>query len=1056
MATNIVQEYINYHNLYFEKYGDKTIVLMQVGSFFEMYMTNEAGPKLKELSQLLNIICTKKDKSILEVSIKNPYMIGFPLVSSDKFITLLIQNGFTVILIEQVTPPPDPKRKVTNIFSPSTYISPTPDNDTNYAVCLYLEYESQKLNKTNSISSLLCVGLSAVDITTGKVIVDEGLSSIVDTEYGLDLALKFIQNLRPREIFIIKNNDGKMNLDTIIEYLQVDTKICKIKSFDSKYLKLSFQEEYLNNVYAKFKSNLSIIETLDLEHKLYGRSSLVMLLDFLYDYSPKIINNLSLPNSTENNKHLFLGNNAVVQLSVLPHDDNMYLTGTKFKSLFDVVSNAATPMGKRYIKNILSNPLRNSKDIVQILDNVDYLKKDKLYKKYSEKLSTICDIEKLKRKCNLSILNPYELADLLDSFETIPEILEMIKGSPLANLYFSKEHEKDLDAFIKYSRERFNKNELRKNILRDIKTNFFHKNMFSEIDNLVKKFDTEYETLSEIKNKFDMILHKIRLNKATKKTKENAILNNTVSKISNTKKEGYFLEMSSTRFDAIKSYLDKINKNDDEAEVDSTDEEDDSKTDNSIQIDLNQFEIKNLKSQIKLFIKKENKENKVIEVKKKGSKKNSRKGSKKSSKKKSIKKDLKALEKLETEEIEETFDLIEIEQQLIKLVEKTYHEQLKYIHDTYETIFNKVISFITYIDYIVSNAITADLYGFVKPKIVSNEVSFVKATNLRHPIVERIIDYEYVPHSINLGNDLKGMLIYGLNSSGKSVLMKAVGLSVIMAQSGMFVPAKSFELAPYSSIYTRITGNDNLFKGLSSFSLEMVELNSIIKRSNKTSLIIGDEVCRGTEHISGNAIVASTIVSLSQTESSFIFATHLHELIHLDCIKKLDNVKAFHLSVDFDPKTDSLIYDRKLKDGSGDKVYGIVVAKYIIQNKEFMDLTMKIKNELTNSFDTMISGKTSRYNSNLYVYKCEICMKNNVKGDKLPLETHHINFQKDCEKDKNGKVLKEDKEHLLKNSMANLIVICDECHNKIHKGEITVENKILTSKGKKVNIKHST
>ena len=277
--------------------------------------------------------------------------------------------------------------------------------------------------------------------------------------------------------------------------------------------------------------------------------------------------------------------------------------------------------------------------------------------------------------------------------------------------------------------------------------------------------------------------------------------------------------------------------------------------------------------------------------------------------------------------------------------------------------------------------------------------------------------------------------------------MKAVGLTVIMAQCGMFVPAKSFELSPYSSIYTRITGNDNLFKGLSSFSLEMVELNSIIKRADNMSLIIGDEVCRGTEHISGNAIVASTVVSLSESKSSFIFATHLHELIHLECIKKLNNVKAFHLSVDFDPKTDSLIYDRKLKEGSGDKVYGILVAKYIIQNKNFMDLTVKIKNELTNNFDTMISGKTSRYNSNLYVYKCELCSKNNVRGDKLPLETHHINFQKDY---KNNITDKEDKEHIIKNSLANLIVICDDCHNKIHSGEVKVEQKIITSKGKKL------
>ena len=75
--TSIIQEYINSHKTYTEKYGEKTVVFMQVGSFFELYMTNEEGPKLKELSNILNIICTKKDKSRLEVSIKNPYMIHY-------------------------------------------------------------------------------------------------------------------------------------------------------------------------------------------------------------------------------------------------------------------------------------------------------------------------------------------------------------------------------------------------------------------------------------------------------------------------------------------------------------------------------------------------------------------------------------------------------------------------------------------------------------------------------------------------------------------------------------------------------------------------------------------------------------------------------------------------------------------------------------------------------------------------------------------------------------------------------------------------------------------
>jgi DNA mismatch repair protein MutS len=322
---------------------------------------------------------------------------------------------------------------------------------------------------------------------------------------------------------------------------------------------------------------------------------------------------------------------------------------------------------------------------------------------------------------------------------------------------------------------------------------------------------------------------------------------------------------------------------------------------------------------------------------------------------------------------------------------------------------------------------------------------------MRHPIIELINnDTEYVPNDVVLNNDSLGMLVYGLNSSGKSVLMKAIGLSVVMAQCGMYVPACEYTLSPYKSLYTRITGNDNIFKGLSSFNLEMTELSIILKRANQESLIIGDEICRGTEHISGNALVASSIVHLSKKNASFVFATHLHELIHLECIKKLENVKAYHLSVDYDATNDMLIYDRKLKEGSGDKIYGIVVAKYIIKNNEFMELTNQIKNELTQSFDTMISGKTSRYNSSVYVYKCELCGINDVNSNISPrgiLETHHINEQKDCV---DG--FSKNKPHIQKNSKANLIVICEKCHDKVHNKEINIEGYVMTSSGKKPKV----
>jgi DNA mismatch repair protein MutS len=161
---------------------------------------------------------------------------------------------------------------------------------------------------------------------------------------------------------------------------------------------------------------------------------------------------------------------------------------------------------------------------------------------------------------------------------------------------------------------------------------------------------------------------------------------------------------------------------------------------------------------------------------------------------------------------------------------------------------------------------------------------------------------EYIPNDISLGttaeNNINGILLYGLNSSGKSTCMKAVGLSIVMAQSGLFVPATEFSYSPYESLLARITGNDNILKGLSSFALEMTELRAILKRASPKTMVLGDEVCRGTENISAISLVTSTIERLSKTGSNFIFATHLHKVAEMESIKMLDNVKAFHLTVD--------------------------------------------------------------------------------------------------------------------------------------------------------------
>ena len=999
---SITVRYLHEYNKYKKQYGTQTLVLMQVGSFYEMYATDTDGPNLKEIADLLNTVCTKKDKNVKEVSISNPYLVGFPMVATDKFVSLLVKNGYTLVMIDQTTPPPDPKREVTNIFSPSTYVGTTITVENNYAVCIYFEYEKQTNNKI--IQNLLCAGISAIDITTGKVLIDETIPTIYDADLTLDNIQRFISLTQPKEIFFVLNGSGKYDTHNLIQILQLNENIVKIKRFDDKYTKIKFQNEFLSQIYES-KLNMSIIENLDLEKLTYARISLIMLIDFVQNYSKKLISGLSLPEINIDSHHMILGNNATFQLSILENDGFNYLQGTKYKCLYDVVNNANTGMGKRFIKNILTNPYINDKKINDNLNLTSYIIDNNLYEKYASILRNIIDIEKYKRKINMQMLHPYEFYDFINTFKIFTDVIDNVKTDKIQIKF---KHCDKLNEFNKYCDKTFDIEELQKNLLSDIKKNLFKNGVYIDIDKLVEEYECEHKMIMQIKNQFDKVLSETQkkkivktketpaktkltnksTNKSTKKNKddENVEEDTSYTKISNTPSEGYFISLSRQRYDNLKKYYDK--------------------TDDDIIIVKEKIKFKDLKM-----------------------------------------KDLKNTVKIFIENYDETRDINDIEEKLLKLVHTNYIIKLKEIYSEYNDLFVSVCEFIIKLDYVISNAITARKYNYVRPILNStnnDEPNFIKCTQIRHPIVERIIDYEYVPHDITLDDKLNGMLIYGLNSSGKSVMMKAVGLCLIMAQCGMYVPCTSFEFTIYKSIYTRITGNDNIFRGQSSFTLEMTELNSIIKRADKKSLVIGDEVCRGTENISGNAIVASTIMHLAKIKSTFIFATHLHELVQLKGIRKLENVKAFHLSVDYDAKKDLLVYDRTLKEGSGDKVYGILVAKYIIDNKDFIEQTLEIKNELTQNFSSMISGKKSRYNSDVFVHKCEMCGKKEEEGAKF-LETHHINFQSNC---KDGFSI--DKPHIAMNSKANLVVICESCHDSIHKNEIKIEKKVVTSKGKKI------
>lgn len=305
---------------------------------------------------------------------------------------------------------------------------------------------------------------------------------------------------------------------------------------------------------------------------------------------------------------------------------------------------------------------------------------------------------------------------------------------------------------------------------------------------------------------------------------------------------------------------------------------------------------------------------------------------------------------------------------------------------------------------------------------------------MRHPIIERIQDdIEYVGNDVELNED--GILLYGINASGKSSFMKAIGLNIIMAQAGMFVAAESMSYYPYNSIFTRISGMDNIYKGMSSFTVEMTELRNILQRCNKYSLVIGDEICCGTESISGISIVASGIDTLIKKKSCFIFASHLHELTKIKCISKHienDILKVKHIRITIDGEN-RIIYDRNLQNGQGSKIYGIEVCKSLDMPLDFMKNAEKIRKEVEGINKDIIKNKKSRYNQSVIVDKCKIC-------DNVAEETHHIVYQEKANED--GYLTS-----FHKNSKHNLVPLCKECHKKEHSGELKIKGYVNTSSG---------
>jgi DNA mismatch repair protein MutS len=946
-----------------KKYGSNALVLMEIGTFFEVYEVNNNEQKIgkaKEIAELLNIQLTRKSKAIIENSVRNPLLAGVPAVSLERYLSRLIgTKKYTIVVVKQKGEMPNIKRYVANIISPGTNFEYHTESSENNIVSLNID-ENQ---------GIYSVGYAAIDVTTGKTIVNEIHSSRDDKTYALDEVFNLLQTYNTAEVIVtLSNSDIELEwLKSYLELKQFHT------SVNERRCKIIYQNELFKKVY-EINSFLSPIEYLDLERHPYTTEALAILIEFIIEHDEAIIEKMNRPIFLGESRYLYLGNNALEQLGVISRDRAEV-------TLLSLIDKTSTAFGKRLLKERLLSPILDK----EILES-RYELSEKLMEhsdSYDTHLKNIYDLERITRRIKLKKLHPVELTYIVMSLEAITKLL---KDASSMGIAYDENLSNEVSEFYQHLEQSFNLNICAKFRIDQINDNIFKDGIYPAIDNILKKQKVEIGKLEQVSEHIDHLFEQEKLIKSAK---------NNYADIGYLESEGYSINLTRNRFTMIEKEL----------------------KESFVTIDgehhfFKEFHYKHLKNSVKI-------NSKLFE------------------------------------DITQNFETNQVK--LISLVKQRYLQSLDEIEKRFSHLLEELIVFVANIDVAISNVKCAKSMNLARPTIVDGCSAF-EAIGLRHPIIEANEQAGvYIPNDVYLGEGIEskhnhitlnasegkavnGVLLYGINSSGKSSLMKSIGLCVILAQAGFFVPATELKLGMYDKLFTRIVSQDNLYKGLSTFAVEMMELKNIFNRASDKSLILGDEISQGTETESGLAIVAGAILKLLDLNSTFIFATHLHQLKNIEPLKKVESLILLHLGVKYDEEEDTLIYNRQLQLGMGSSLYGLEFAKSLHMDDDFLKNAYSIREDLIGNkseLKLLKSQKRSRYNKTLYVTKCALC-EENVE------DVHHIQAQQLA--DSEGKIGFMDKDHKY-----NLIPLCKNHHNMVHEGKVHISGFVMTSKGLKLH-----
>jgi DNA mismatch repair protein MutS len=1017
----LIKEFFELTKKYEEEYGSNTVFLIQVGTFFECYGLKDNrdliyGSNINEFARICDLNIAEKRFCVGQEQV---VMAGFTCHFLDKYIKKMQNAGYTVAVYAQDEQCANTTRSLLGVFSPGTYFSSDTENITNITCCIWIEIKTDPimlLRSRNAVDKQLKVyiGVSTIDIYTGKTSIMEYSEPYIKNPTTFDELEQFISIYNPSETIIISNIEQK-DLDDIVSYTNIRSKSIHYVSLLVNENKNTFRalncekQTYQTQLLSRFYKFNDINAFLSLfNNNVWATQSFCYLLDFIYQHNPNLVYKISEPIIEDKSNRLILANHSLKQLNIIDDSDREYKG--KFSSVSKMLNECITSMGKRKFAHNFLNPITDKIYLQKEYDIVEHIlvtNFDQEYPSIKKLLVSIKDLVKINRQIILLKISPKTVYQLYSGLLTAKAIYKIVVERPVL-LQYLKTRIPDNENLLGYIDEIVSRldtvfvMEDCKDLesIQKIETSFIKIGIDQALDDKIRILTESQDQLECCRAYFSSIISNYETG-AKKKTSKKTVEEDTNDyvKIHETEKNNYSLFATDRRCKILEEVLKKGNLQTVSLKYNSRfyNEE------REFKLDLERDQ---------LIYNKQTTTNKTIENNQ--------------------------INKL-------CKDVSLIKTNFIETVAEIYNKIIKSL-DVYQSKINTICELITFVDLIYSKAFIANKYNYCKPVIVNNltdqNKSFVQACDLRHCLIEKIQQSElYVANDISLGlNSTDGLLLYGTNAVGKTSFIRALGISVIMAQAGLYVPASSYKFSPYKYIFTRILGNDNLFKGLSTFAVEMSELRIILRLSDKNSLVLGDELCSGTESTSATSIFVAGIQSLHQKQCSFIFATHLHEIIDYDEIKSLNNVALKHMSVIYDKELDCLIYDRKLKDGPGTNMYGLEVCKSLSLPQDFLESALNIRMKYHPESASILDQKKSHYNASFIKGLCEKCY------ERPAIDVHHLIHQQDA--DQKGMIQKNDLT-LHKNHAANLLNLCQKCHDDFHSEEKQAKRykKVKTTKG---------